>query len=112
VVKVVKGPESKPLYQVGVGQNKLKVTEDHPFLTQRGWVRADQLRQGEWLLGEEVPRKVSSIKRVSSRTPITVYNFELSTDVDEGHLVLANGIPTGELAIQVKLKGTPPPKIP
>lgn len=108
VVKIVKGPERKPLYQVEVGKDKLRVTEDHPFLTQRGWIRADQLKIGEWLLGKEIPERVSSINKWSGRTPITVYNFELSSDVDEGHLVLANGIPTGALAIQLKLKSLKP----
>lgn len=104
VVKIVKGPEKKPLYQVLVNGRKLTVTEGHPFLTQRGWVRADTLSKNDLLMGDGEPLKIKAVKKLAYKKPIEVYNFELDSEVSEAHLVKANGIPTGDLAIQARLK--------
>ena len=104
IKKIVKGPENRPLYEVKAGNRSVRVTEDHPFLTQIGWVRADQLRPNDLLMGEKQPQKVSRVIKVRNKKTTTVYNLELDTEVSEGHLILANGIPSGDLTTQVKLK--------
>ncbi|MCX6101747.1 MAG: Hint domain-containing protein [Proteobacteria bacterium] len=102
VIKVVKGPEKKALYQLRVAKNRLVVTEDHPFLTQRGWVRADELDTKDLIMGEGLGKQILSVKKLSYKKP--VFNFELDTDIAEGHMVIANGIPTGDLTTQVAIK--------
>ena len=104
VTKVVKGPEKKALYQLRVGKNKLVVTEDHPFLTQRGWVRADELDTKDLIMGEGLGKQILSVKKLSYKKPVDVFNFELDTDIAEGHMVIANGIPTGDLTTQLAIK--------
>ena len=104
VIKVVKGPEKKALYQLRVAKNRLVVTEDHPFLTQRGWVRADELDTKDLIMGEGLGKQILSVKKLSYKKPVDVFNFELDTDIAEGHMVIANGIPTGDLTTQVAIK--------
>ena len=107
VKKVLKGPEKKSMYIVKAGGLKLKVTEDHPFLTDRGWVRADSLKAKDLIMGEMLPQEVQLVKKMPYEKPEDVYNFELDTDIPEGHIVLANGIPTGDNKIQQSLKRKP-----
>jgi len=104
ISKIVKGPEKRSLYKVVIGTNRLTVTEDHPFLTEKGWVRADELVSGQWVMGEQQAKTVHSVKKLPYEKPEDVYNFELDTDVPEGHIVLANGIPTGDLTTQKAVK--------
>ena len=104
VIKVVKGPEKKALYQLRVAKNRLVVTEDHPFLTQRGWVRADELDTKDLIMGEGLGKQILSVKKLSYKKPVDVFNFELDTDIAEGHMVMANGIPTGDLTTQLAIK--------
>ncbi len=104
VSKIVKGPEKRPLYQIKVNTYQVTVTEDHPFLTQRGWVSANHLTSQDIIMGEGLGKKISSIQKLSYKKPVDVYNLELDTDIPEGHLVIANGIPTGDLTTQLNLK--------
>ncbi len=104
VKKVVKGPEKKSLWEVKYENQKVVVTEDHPFLTQQGWVQTVALKAGEVLVGDGKAKKVLSVKKLNYKAPDDVWNFELDTDDTYGHMVLANGIPTGDLTTQLNLK--------
>ncbi|MFM8270174.1 MAG: hypothetical protein ACKN9V_08300 [Pseudomonadota bacterium] len=104
VRKVVKGPEKKSLYEVQIGQNKVEVTEDHPFLTQRGWVQARNLASGDRLMGQGAGKVIGNVKRLKYVGPKEVWNFELDSDDPLARVVVANGIPTGELSLQTELK--------
>lgn len=107
VKNVVKGPEKKALYEVSLGVEKIEVTEDHPFLTSRGWVQTTMLRAGDLLVGGTKNRRVASVRKLNYNGPTDVWNFELDTDDSYGHMVLANGIPTGDLTTQILLKKEP-----
>jgi len=111
VQKVVKGPEKKALYLVYLGSKKVEVTEDHPFLTSRGWMQAMALKKGDKLLGNGKPVFVSQVKKLRYKGPQDVWNFELDTDDPMAHVVIANGIPTGDLVTQLELK-KPKAKLP
>ena len=104
VKKVVKGPEKKALWEVKYGENRVVVTEDHPFLTQQGWVQTQGLKAGEVLIGDGKSEKITSVKKLKYQAPEDVWNFELDTDDTYGHMVLANGVPTGDLTTQLNLK--------
>lgn len=104
VRKVVKGPEKKSLYEVQLGKNSIQVTEDHPFLTQRGWVQALALKTGDQLMGEGQGKRVTRVERLKYQGPQDVWNFELDTEDPLAHVVVANGIPTGDLVTQQELK--------
>lgn len=104
VKKVVKGPEHKPLYEVVIDNSRLEVTEDHPFFTQRGWVQAMALKKGDRLLGKGQGKKVSTVTKMNFMGPEDVWNFELDSEDPMAHVVVANGIPTGDLVTQVGIK--------
>ncbi|NBX83960.1 hypothetical protein EBQ90_12900, partial [bacterium] len=104
VRKVVKGPEKKSLYEVQLGKNSIQVTEDHPFLTQRGWVQALALKKGDQLMGEGPGKRVTRVEKLKYQGPQDVWNFELDTEDPLAHVVVANGIPTGDLVTQQELK--------
>jgi hypothetical protein len=109
IKKIVKGPEKKSLYEVKTSEGKVEVTEDHPFLTGRGWVQAMALKKGDTLLGNGSPKFVSQVKKLKYQGPQDVWNFELDTEDPMAHVVMANGIPTGDLVTQLELKK---PKLP
>jgi hypothetical protein len=104
VRKVAKGPERKPLYEVLIGSHRVKVTEDHPFLTGRGWLQTADLKKGDWLFGEGEGKVITQVRKLPFSEPVDVWNFELDTDDPLAHLVIANGIPTGDLVTQVEIK--------
>jgi len=111
VRKVVKGPEKKSLYEVKTSAGKVEVTEDHPFLTDRGWIQAMSLKKGDKLLGDGKPKLVGQVKKLKYQGPQDVWNFELDTEDPMAHVVVANGIPTGDLVTQLELK-RPKAKLP
>lgn len=104
VKKLVKGPERKPLYQVVIGKKRLEVTEDHPFFTKRGWVQAANLKVGESVFGAGKGAVVSKLTKMPYSGPQDVINLELDTNIPMGHVILAEGIPTGDLYSQIELK--------
>lgn len=104
VKKVVKGPEPKPLFEVALNGKKIKVTEDHPFFTERGWVQTQALKKGDKLFGEGKGKVVESVRKLPYQKPVDVWNFELDTEDPLAHIVMANGIPTGDLVTQLGLK--------
>ncbi|NBT57471.1 hypothetical protein EBT16_01690, partial [bacterium] len=104
VKKVAKGPEKKSLYQVVIGKQSIEVTEDHPFLTGRGWLQAVDLKKGDQIFGEGKPKLVSEVAKLPFKDPVDVWNFELDTQDSLAHVVMANGIPTGDLVTQLELK--------
>jgi len=104
VKSLVKGPEKKSLYEVLIGKDKVQVTEDHPFFTSRGWLQTLELKTGDVLLGDGEGRTVNQVKKLKYLGPQDVWNFELDTDEPLGHVVVANGLPTGDLTTQIQLK--------
>lgn len=109
VKKIVKGPEKKSLYLVRVGEKTVTVTEDHPFLTEKGWVQTKALKKGQQLFGQGEGKQVTQVKKLNYTGPQDVYNFELDTDEPLAHVIMANGVPTGDLTTQIGIKtGTKP----
>jgi hypothetical protein len=43
--------DPKPIYELKCGKYKAKCTKDHKFLTERGWVEAQNLKQGDFVIG-------------------------------------------------------------
>ncbi|MFM8269247.1 MAG: RICIN domain-containing protein, partial [Pseudomonadota bacterium] len=104
IKKIVKGPEKKSLYRVKTGNQEVIVTEDHPFLIHDGWIQARALKKGQELLGQGEARQVTDVTQLKYQGPEDVFNFELDTDEPLGHVIMANGIPTGDLTTQNQIK--------
>jgi len=107
VKKVVAGPEKKPMMEIVGSDFRLKVTETHPFPTENEILQAKDLRPGDSVLGNG--GRLLTIERVGRfflSSDDRVWNFELeeSSGSWEDHVVLANGIMTGDLVLQNKLE--------
>lgn len=101
IVKLVIGPEFKPLIQVSVDGRRVDVTQTHPFKTQRGWVQAKALNVGDLLLTSGrgyLP--VSSVKIGEPGRMVANLALEGDGTQTDAHYVLADGVVTGDLVIQ------------
>ncbi|RYE59554.1 MAG: hypothetical protein EOP48_00455 [Sphingobacteriales bacterium] len=108
VKQVIAGPEVKQLLTLSVKGRLLTVTVDHPFLAMKGLKRADELQIGEMIVHGDTTVQIDDLsaeERGLTEVDPIVWNFELEGDsIDENHYVLANGVMTGDLYIQRKLK--------
>jgi hypothetical protein len=107
VRRVTAGPELVPMVELALGKGTLRVTRHHPVRTKRGLLRAEEVRVGDALVtGAKRPVAVSAIRRPSLKVHEVVWNFELDVpgDRERDHLVLANGVVTGDLVLQRKLQ--------
>jgi len=100
VTKIYCRPYAKKLITVEAGRMKVQCTDNHPFRTQRGWVRADALRGNDAVLLQEgnkfvfaqvafpdASNNVPACRQVSISASILVYNLE----VEAVHEYIANG---------------------
>ncbi|RYZ56583.1 MAG: hypothetical protein EOP07_12270 [Proteobacteria bacterium] len=109
VKRVVAGPEKIPMYRVLTAIGSVLVTRQHPFLTRRGSVTAEDLRADDLIAtgSDNQFKEILSIDSVpwdeTKPAPI-VWNLELvgSDDFSE-HYVQAGGVMTGDLFIQETL---------
>lgn len=103
IKKIVTGPESKPMihFITSTGQ-KLVVTSEHPLLTQKGIKMAKDITIGDEL--KTAAGKFATIASISQKPyKLNVYNIELEGDATEDHLIIAEGLVSGDLYIQNKL---------
>jgi type II secretory pathway pseudopilin PulG len=108
VKKGVKGPEEFIMYAFMVNGEEVKVTKTHPMLTDRGTLKAEDVRADDrmlWKSGELL--EIESI--TTYKTENDVYNlFLVSEDgKDIEGAVIANGVITGDLDMQQKLENSP-----
>lgn len=109
IKKVIAGPERWPLLSVVSGGRSVLVTGEHPFLTKDGLKPAYRLTDKDVLIDGDQENSIVSIKmqeRKEGEAAPEVWNFELvgSTEPDD-HYVVANGIMTGDLYLQIKING-------
>lgn len=105
IEKIVVGPEAEPMVTFETTNGKsVTVTSKHPMMTERGLVKAQDVKISDKLLTAKAGEFValSSVRRHITKDQ--VYNFELKGGKrDEDHLVIANGLATGELFLQKRL---------
>lgn len=131
VGNTLNGPEDKPLVQIGYGDTTVKVTQTHPMVTRSPLLQDSAFRpaslrsfdsQGEtlnarvkkagevtlndWIMGADGEfhkvTKVETLKQVEGQI---VFNFELETDSKAlaDHMIVADGIVTGDVTVQAEL---------
>lgn len=103
----IKGPEEKPLIKITTDQNKsVTVTSEHPFLTPYGYKQAKDLMEGMQFVSQNSLLKIDSVELLPMKEkPPIVWNIMLDGGKDEAnHMLLGNGVPSGDLFIQNKLK--------
>ncbi|MEY4631228.1 MAG: hypothetical protein RIQ81_1348 [Pseudomonadota bacterium] len=111
VVRVTKGPEAgKGMYLIGFkgqGNEQVKVTSKHPFMTDQGLRAAEQLRKGDRILTADGSfRKIEVAKSLPEKAGQVVVNVSLAGAHLEAshHMVLANGVVSGDLQLQERLE--------
>lgn len=104
VTEVTAGPEWIDLIEVNLAGRKIRVTEEHAFPTERGLLPASELVQGDKIRSNNRWQTVSSLRRVPSDGPVTVWNFALGPDDGKDRFVEAHGIVTGDLRAQRRLR--------
>ena len=112
ITRIVDGPEkSKPMYEVRIGARMVKVTGGHPFATARGMLPATALKKGDRITGHNGKTEaIASIRKLPVNPQQMVRNFTVAGGkADQDHLILANGIVTGDLHLQQKLLNSSSP---
>jgi hypothetical protein len=107
IARMTAGPETLPLIVVHTAGRSLKVTTEHPMVTDRGLIMAELLEAGDaMVMADGSLEKVVRVESVLHDGAGSVRNFIInpeSTDPDD-HMVLAEGIVTGDLYLQSQLK--------
>lgn len=114
VVRVTKGPEAgHGLYEIGFGTGRgaksVKVTSKHPFMTENGLRMAAQLQKGDRILtARGTFRKIDVVNALAPKAGQMVVNIALGSEsfAATDHMVLADGIVTGDLQLQERLENT------
>jgi hypothetical protein len=115
VSEVVYGPEENlGLIMVGIGDNTVKVTTQHPFETQKGLKSAADLTIDDKILTSAGKyQKLTILKVLPPAKNQRVINFIVSSNSKKpiDHMVLADGVVTGDLYLQRKLSRQLTPKL-
>ncbi len=127
VAKVIRGPEEKPLYEIGYGPYRTHVTEKHPMVVQKeaqsavhktaldapsrgmnATVRAaSAVTLDDRILGADGNfHQVNQVRQLPLKANQYVINLEIdgATDSIEDHLIVADGIITGDYFVQRNLE--------
>ena len=103
IKKIVAGLEKNPVVKIELVDKKIvSVTETHPMLTRRGVVKAAELR-----FDDEIKVYTGAWVKIHSLTAVKysdkVINIKLDGEDEKDHLVIANGVVTGDLYLQQQL---------
>jgi hypothetical protein len=103
VKNAVVGPEKHPIIQISTqGGHKIGVTRTHPMWTPSGLKMAKDLNKGDLLMtAKGAPVAITSLRRVPYSGQ--VYNIALPGTGTRNHLIIADGLVTGDLYLQQKL---------
>jgi hypothetical protein len=102
IKRVVAGPEAKAMITFETAAGKITVTSEHPLVTNKGVRLAQDIAIGEEL--KTAGGKFAAIKSIGTKMyKDLVYNFELDGAVEADHLVVAEGLVSGDLYLQNKL---------
>ncbi len=105
VLKIVAGEEKHDLYEVGFGDLRMLITEKHPVVTTEGVKLAYKLTVDDTIIDwRGSGQKITHLKTVPTFPGQVVINIEIEGDsIDwEDHSIVANGILSGDLALQMK----------
>ena len=104
--RITAGGEKHPVISFKLGELSVKVTQMHPMFTKHGLRLAKDVKVGDFLPDAQGNwRAVESITEQSLDEGALVWNFEIDTDSKDPkyHMVLADGVVTGDLYLQETL---------
>lgn len=109
VERIIESEEKLPLIAFGYADIKLRVNQNHPVLTRSGVKKASALSLDDSVLGSDGQfHKLTVIKELPVAAGQSVINFVLSAESDsaDNHMVLADGIASGDLVVQLELNSS------
>lgn len=108
VLSVIESKEEHSLVEFGFDKTKVTVSQGHAVLTESGkLVKAKDLKVGDMVMGADKKfHKVDHLKQLDVVSGQKVINFNLETDSREtnDHMLLSDGVVTGDLFVQGTLK--------
>ena len=106
IERITIGPEALPMIVIHSDGRQLKVTTEHPMLTNRGVIMAELVEPGDRIVyADGSLHKVTSVESIAGSAGAIVRNFIVNSasDNQEDHMVVADGIVTGDLYLQTRL---------
>ena len=106
VKNIMVGEQKREMYRIHYDGKTVSATYNHPFLTSKGVLRAEELRAGDILLNESIKRiPVEKIEIIPIEKGRLVWNLLLDTKGSKyieinNHLFIANGLATGDFYLQ------------
>ena len=106
VKNIMVGEQKREMYRIHYDGKTVSATYNHPFLTSKGVLRAEELRAGDILLNESIKRiPVEKIEIIPVEKGRLVWNLLLDTKDSKyieinNHLFIANGLATGDFYLQ------------
>jgi hypothetical protein len=102
VTNIVAGPEAKPMLRVGFKDKTVSVTEEHPFDTRRGLLRAKELKPFDEILTLEGGyRQLEVLETLPLDPEQMAWNVLVAGGDDpRSHMVIGDGIVAGDLYLQ------------
>jgi hypothetical protein len=105
VLRLVVGPQTGEMIELGAGGRTLQVTPDHPIETDRGMRAAKALAVGERLWGEDHAwHRIDTMRHLRAAPGLVVWNFELGGAPHASHRLAAEGLVTGDFTLQRRLQ--------
>ncbi|SMF25346.1 hypothetical protein [Pseudobacteriovorax antillogorgiicola] len=105
VKRVIVGPESGPMVHIDSPFGTLKVTPDHPFMYHGRLIPASSLSE---VVSQQLKTYPAATNLQPSSESSRVWNLRLDgDDTMESHLLVANGVVTGDLKLQEDLEDLP-----
>jgi len=104
VKRIVLGPEDGELFAFALANGRtLKVTTHHPMVLDSGkLVEASKVVAGDAFVGLD-GRSVAVVRITRQEPEADVFNFETAATTQMGHIIVAEGVLTGDLKIQNEL---------
>lgn len=105
ILRISEGPEKKDIVVIQAGALTLRVSSEHPVLTNKGMLQAQHVAVGASVTDSSgVQHNVSAVSREKATPGLTVINFILERSASEHDgLLVADGMIVGDLLIQHSL---------
>jgi hypothetical protein len=107
ILEVRKGKENKAMYEISFAGSKVMVTDTHPMAVKGGIKMAKEITDADYMFDEKgVIHKVLAAKKLAVNPNQVVVNIRLESKSGDPmqHMVLADGIVSGDLYLQRKME--------
>lgn len=95
-------PESDRLMEIRTAQRQLVVSSLHPILTAEGFVLAEALAEGSFVMNaKNAPERVTAVRSLTeTRQPVFAIELDPEGSLPQERVFEANGLAAGDSAVQ------------